>query len=172
VRVACETPLSTLRRSVIDVPHAPHAPHAEHPRKTSPKHELLLSVVVSSTKNIDNYFPSAPDSVPPRDRAKSISILDNTTMSESYFARIVNEVLDASEKLTIRIEEGLNVVLSGGEEVPKTPGGTTPPPTTEHEFEDWDEDYADEESSPLAGMAESVMGDILSSQVRTLRGRS
>jgi hypothetical protein len=88
-------------------------------------------------------------------------------MSESYFARIVNEVLDASEKLTIRIEEGLNVVLSGGEEVPKTPGGTTPPPTTEHEFEGWDEDYADEESSPLAGMAESVMGDILSSQVRT-----
>lgn len=95
-------------------------------------------------------------------------------MSESYFAKIVNEVLDASEKLTIRIEEGLQVVMSGGQDaVPKT--GTIPP-TTEHEFEGWDEedyetDYAaDDESSPLAGIAESVMGDILSSQVRVLRG--
>ena len=85
-------------------------------------------------------------------------------MSESYFAKLANEILDASEKLTTRFEEGLNVLLG---ELDKTSDTAQQPPLeagSENEFEGWDEEMMDD-PSPLAGIAESVMGDIMASQV-------
>ena len=92
-------------------------------------------------------------------------------MSESYFAKLANDILDASEKLTIRVEEGLNVLWNELEGNRAAGGGSTaqPPPETmaEHEFEDLDQAEGMDESSPLAGIAESVMEDIMASQVST-----
>uniref|UniRef100_A0A7S3L4C7 Transmembrane protein 18 n=1 Tax=Amphora coffeiformis TaxID=265554 RepID=A0A7S3L4C7_9STRA len=88
-------------------------------------------------------------------------------MSESYFAKLANEILDASEKLTNRFEEGLNILL-GELDSSKTSGsGDTAPPqpeATDNEFEGWDDTEGMDDPSPLAGIAESVMGDIMASQ--------
>ena len=87
-------------------------------------------------------------------------------MSESYFAKLANDILDASEKLTIRVEEGINV-LWNELEGKRAAGDTAKPPESsmENEFEDWDQAEGMDESSPLAGIAESVMEDIMASQV-------
>lgn len=90
-------------------------------------------------------------------------------MSESYFAKLANDILDASEKLTIRVEEGLNVLWNELEGKGAAGGTAQQPPetTAENEFEELDQAEAMDESSPLVGIAESVMEDIMASQVST-----
>ena len=94
-------------------------------------------------------------------------------MSESYFTKLANDILDASEKLTIRVEEGLNVLWN---ELEGNNGGATTRAaeqqqgaTIESEFEDLDQEEGMDESSPLEGIAESVMGDIMASQVSAMK---
>jgi hypothetical protein len=96
-------------------------------------------------------------------------------MSESYFAKLANEILDASEKIVDRFEEGMNILLgeggSGNKASATTDGGSssgghTPPESIEDEFEGWDGAEDDmEDPSPLAGIAQSVMEDIMAGQV-------
>ena len=95
-------------------------------------------------------------------------------MSESYFAQITNDVLAAAEKLTDRFVEGINILL--GVISPSSRESATKSATpSQNEFEGWDEDVHGggdisedilNESSPLAGIADSVMGDIMAGQVR------
>ena len=86
-------------------------------------------------------------------------------MSESYFAKLANEILDASEKLTTRFEEGLNILLGELDSSKSGSSGDTVPPPTDNEFEGWEDAEGMDDASPLAGIAESVMGDIMASQV-------
>ena len=87
-------------------------------------------------------------------------------MSE-YFQRVANDVLKASEELSARMEDGLTAMMTG--ELPKaaTEGsGATPPPTADGFGED---DFEIEEEfmhSPLEGIAESVLGDLMQNSVR------
>ena len=95
-------------------------------------------------------------------------------MSESYFAKLANEILDASEKLTNRFEEGLNILLGeldnsksssgGGGDIPSPEGNNA-----DNEFEGWNDEEEMDDPSPLVGIAESVMGDIMASQVCMLK---
>lgn len=86
-------------------------------------------------------------------------------MSESYFTKLANEILDASEKLTNRFEEGLSILWGDLEGSGKdTDSDNAQQFNAENEFEGWEEEAMDD-SSPLAGIAESVMGDIMASQV-------
>ena len=97
-------------------------------------------------------------------------------MSESYFAKLANDILDASEKLTVRLEEGLSVLWKEMEgSSPSSAsrgGGSTQQQDTasENEFEGWDEAEMGD-PSPLQGIAESVMGDIMASQVSSAMSR-
>ena len=89
--------------------------------------------------------------------------------SSSYFERVANDVLEASEKLVNGVEEGLAILFAGG-----NGGATTPSPaedvsTSRDEEEEWDETQMTEnlmQSSPLGGIAESVIGNILDGQKR------
>jgi hypothetical protein len=94
---------------------------------------------------------------------------------ESYFAQLANEILDGAEKLADRFEEGLNILwgeLGSGDTADGRNHEIPADATTENEFEGWDghgeeeEEFVDESSSPLEGIAQSVMGDIMSAQVR------
>ena len=96
-------------------------------------------------------------------------------MSESYFTKLTNEILDASEKLTDRFEEGFNILWGELSQDGSSSGSGASTPqaeTTNDEFEGWGDDSQEheaevmDESSPLAGIAESVMGDIMAAQVR------
>ena len=92
-------------------------------------------------------------------------------MSESYFAKLTNEVLEASEKLVDRFEEGMNILwgeLEGtGSSGSRSTTQQQEQPLEQDEFAGWDADETgmDNEASPLAGIAESVMGDIMAGQV-------
>lgn len=101
-------------------------------------------------------------------------------MSEGIFNRLANEVLEASEQIVNRFEEGYNVLTTG--EL-KPDQGSQPPPAgatmgSIPNMDDADLDSLSEEdlqrlleehlmdSSPLEGIADSVLGDIVSRQVR------
>lgn len=103
-----------------------------------------------------------------------VVIATQANMSESYFTKIANEVLEASEKLTNRLEEGINLLLGefeGGASAGGSGSGPSQPQqpgASDSEFEGWDEDMDMEDmddGSPLKGIAESVMGDIMAGQV-------
>lgn len=87
-------------------------------------------------------------------------------MAESgIFGKIVNEILQATEHVAARMEEGVSVLLSG-----KLPGATNEEtdmggePIVPSEEDDllMDEDIV---GSPLEGIADSVLGDIMAGQV-------
>jgi len=88
-------------------------------------------------------------------------------MAERFFSKVANDVLQASEHLSNRLEEGVSAILTG-----EPPKEKQEAPNTgddeEDEFEMIDEDLM---NSPLEGIAESVMGDILQGQVRALYKR-
>jgi hypothetical protein len=99
-------------------------------------------------------------------------------MSESYFTKLANDILDASEKIVDRFEEGLNILLGelsdnsgSGAAANNNKASSSPSPesATEDEFEGWDgnEEANMEDPSPLAGIAQSVMEDIMAGQVST-----
>lgn len=86
-------------------------------------------------------------------------------MADSYFERVANDVLEASEKLVNGVEEGLAILFSGngGGETQQQPAQSG----EEDHDEEWDERIMAEdlmESSPLGGIAESVIGNILDGQ--------
>jgi hypothetical protein len=102
---------------------------------------------------------------------------------ESFLSKIATEVLDAAEKLTNRFEEGLSLIFdasaAGDKNNPhKTTGDASSRETltreqlettlhgefSEEELRMMEDD--DMPSSPLEGMAESVLGDIMANQVR------
>lgn len=90
-------------------------------------------------------------------------------MSESYFTKVANEVLDASEKLAYRLEEGLNLFLGGEVDGASSSGSASKPhqgAASDNEFEGWEDDMDGMDAgSPLDGIAQSVMGDIMAGQV-------
>jgi hypothetical protein len=80
------------------------------------------------------------------------------------FGKIANEILEAAERVATRIEEGISVLSSG-----KLPDATNEdadtggdPIMTQEEDLVMD-DYLD--GSPLEGIANSVLGDIMGGQV-------
>lgn len=92
-------------------------------------------------------------------------------MAERFFGKIMSDVLDASEKLSNRLEEGLTALFTG--ELPKIPQDVvpTPPETPPIDSESFEDELGTLENdvgggSPLEGIARSVLGDILDSQVR------
>lgn len=117
---------------------------------------------------------------------------------ESFFSKIATEVLDAAEKLTNRFEEGLSLIFDASQAASsssqqndnpyKSNGGGGDVPhretltreqlqaTLHGEFSEEElqmienEGMADGDmpASPLEGMAESVLGDIMANQVRRL----
>jgi len=99
---------------------------------------------------------------------------------EQFFSKLSDEILEASNQITTRFEEGLSVLLTG-----KLPEGSAggqdgaSPPSSGNQFsyEDIDiDELSDEEVaellqqqsmeySPLEGIADNVIADIVSRQV-------
>jgi len=93
--------------------------------------------------------------------------------AEKFFEKVANDVLDASEKLSRRMEEGFSVLTTGRLPTEEGDGGGGGGGGDGVHVDD-DEvlkgipDGAElRTGSPLEGMAESVIGDILDGQVRT-----
>lgn len=82
------------------------------------------------------------------------------------FGKIANEILEATERVAARIEEGISVLSSG-----KLPGATneeSPMDSDSDTIMAQDEglhmdDFMD--GSPLEGIADSVIGDLMGGQV-------
>ncbi|KAL7576734.1 hypothetical protein ACA910_005652 [Epithemia clementina (nom. ined.)] len=103
---------------------------------------------------------------------------DFTKGEAGFFSQLANQVLDSAEKISIRLEEGLNAILTGditGGNHHHAPPPAQQPPTQDAEFGGDDNDNEDEEEfdwsqmdmdaeSPLNGLAESVVGDIMKAQ--------
>jgi hypothetical protein len=89
-------------------------------------------------------------------------------MTESYFAKVANDVLEATEQIATRMEEGLTAIMKG--ETPKQEDHYDQPILDGMDGEDGEDWLTIEEelrrSSPLEGIAESVMGNIMAGQVR------
>jgi hypothetical protein len=83
--------------------------------------------------------------------------------SETTITRMINHVLDTSEKIVNVVEEGISILMKG--EASSVNGKTS----TERSIPD---DFGDEEmrmrSSPLEGVADSVLSNIMKGQVRGL----
>lgn len=75
-----------------------------------------------------------------------------------FFTKLSNEVLEATERISARLEEGLSVLLDG--ELPKEDSAAP----VDHEALHSEEDAFE---SPLPGIADGVLDDIMSSQVRS-----
>ena len=100
-----------------------------------------------------------------------------------FFSQMANEVLDSAEKLTNRLEEGLNAILTGdinGAQPQEQQHHQQQPLTesmrmgvdNENEFMEDNEEEIDwsqidmDTDSPLNGIAENVVGNIMQRQVR------
>jgi hypothetical protein len=92
-----------------------------------------------------------------------------SAMTEGVFERLANEVLQASEAFVARFEEGLSAMTGGGALHGQAAHKTPPLHAMEHDGEFAEDDLL---RNPLHGIAQEVMGDILSSQVRLARCRS
>lgn len=100
-------------------------------------------------------------------------------MAERFFEKVAENVLQASEQIVNRMEEGFSVLTTG--DLPKgSQQEDTMDSSNEQEFDldDIDIDNLSEEeiqrimaeemmqNSPLDGIADSVIGDIVAGQVR------
>lgn len=79
----------------------------------------------------------------------------------SAFDRLANHILESAEQIATRFEEGLSIVMRG------THSGEAPEQPTSNEFDhdvlmEMDEDMM---GSPLEGIADGVLSDIISKQV-------
>jgi hypothetical protein len=87
----------------------------------------------------------------------------------SFLERAANNVLQATEEITNRMEEGISALLTG--ELPKsTEGEEAMPPSNEGikiDDDDFDDEMIEEEfmNSPLEGIADSVIGDLMAHSV-------
>ena len=89
-------------------------------------------------------------------------------MTESIFERVTNEILEASENIATRFEEGLSVLMTGSIVDKLNEGAPKSPPTGNEAIPDVDgEEFMmdDDMGNPLPGIADSVLGDILKDQV-------
>lgn len=84
--------------------------------------------------------------------------------AERFFTKIANDVLQASEQIATRMEEGLGVVFRG-ESSTKPPQQQETAPRTPT-FEDDNDMEELLMGNPLQGMAESVLQGIMEGQVR------
>eukprot|EP00540_Astrosyne_radiata_P005049 CAMPEP_0116844460 /NCGR_PEP_ID=MMETSP0418-20121206/12705_1 /TAXON_ID=1158023 /ORGANISM="Astrosyne radiata, Strain 13vi08-1A" /LENGTH=260 /DNA_ID=CAMNT_0004475425 /DNA_START=38 /DNA_END=817 /DNA_ORIENTATION=+ len=94
-----------------------------------------------------------------------------------FFTKVTNEILDASEQLAARLEDGLSVImsgkLSGQEEEAAGEKAPTPTSSSQQEMPSFGEDddfvmsEVDEDmtTSPLEGIAEGVLKDVFKDQV-------
>ena len=103
-----------------------------------------------------------------------------------FFSQMANEVLDSAEKLTNRLEEGLNAILTGDINGAQPQEQQQQQPLTEsmrmgvdneNEFMEDNEEEIDwsqidmDAESPLNGIAENVVGNIMQRQVRKKNAR-
>ena len=97
----------------------------------------------------------------------------------SFFAKLTNEVLRATEQVTNTLEDGISLLLKGelsqqgGSNNDKGHGGNFGGNDNNMDNPMMDDElFADDEEdpmmgSPLEGIANSVLGDIMSNQVRS-----
>jgi hypothetical protein len=90
-------------------------------------------------------------------------------MAERFFTRLTNDVLEATEKVANRMEEGLSLIFNNDAKGAGIGGGPaahatgSQPPYDNNDEEDLEESLR---GNPLQGMAESVVGGIMGAQVR------
>ena len=92
-------------------------------------------------------------------------------MSE-YFQRVANDVLKASEELSMVMEDGIAAML-GGSGAKSSSGDhdtTTKPAAGEFDVDDFEVLEEELMNSPLQGMTESVLNDLMKNQVRPRKG--
>lgn len=87
-----------------------------------------------------------------------------TTTTTSYFETISNEILQASEDIVIRLEEGMNVLFGTGSSKENDPSSSDGFATRYNEEDE-------EDVSPLHNIADTVLGDIIKGQVRVDCGK-
>lgn len=89
-------------------------------------------------------------------------------MAESFFTKLSNDVLEATEQVANRMEEGLALLFNGGDSQ-RNHAGQNPASADHNPFRDDDDDqeHLEEElrNNPLQGIADSVVGDIMIGQV-------
>jgi hypothetical protein len=89
-------------------------------------------------------------------------------MAERFFTKVANDVLEASEQLSNRLEEGIATILNGDlapkQHAQEDQQQQQQGPPHDDQFEIDEEELR---HNPLQGMAESLVGDIMSGQVRT-----
>jgi len=87
--------------------------------------------------------------------------------TEGYVAKLTNEVLQAAEHIVTRFDEGASAILHG--KLPDENGGENTGDSDASDFHMSDDNDPllddDMEGSPLEGIAESVIGDIMGGQV-------
>lgn len=90
------------------------------------------------------------------------------TMAERFFNKVANDVLEASDQITNMLE---SVYTSFYGETQEGDGNNDEQVGAESFIPSdiTEEDIEELRKSPLEGMTESVMGDIMANQVRSLR---
>lgn len=99
--------------------------------------------------------------------------------ADRFFEKVLNDVLTATEQFSEKLEEGLSTIWKGIQNIDNDAHGhknealhderggySNDNPMMDHELDDgddYDEEWARE--SPLQGIADSVVGDILGKQV-------
>jgi hypothetical protein len=99
---------------------------------------------------------------------------------ESFFGKLANDVFEATEQIAARLEEGLNVLMTGdlpGLEKQESRQEISEP--TEEDLENLSEEEVQDllrqemmMNSPLEGIADGVLGDIMKNQVRATLKRN
>lgn len=90
---------------------------------------------------------------------------------ESLFSKVTNELLETVDRMANVVDEGLSILMageSGGGGGEESQSSHSPPPADHADSYDEEFYMSPEEmmdSSPLEGIAESVIGDLMSSQV-------
>lgn len=88
-------------------------------------------------------------------------------MAERFFAKLTNDVLEATEQVANRMEEGLSLIF-GGDAKGGGIGGELAARATGHQQFDQHEDGLEEalRDNPLQGIADNIVGGIMGRQVR------
>jgi hypothetical protein len=105
-------------------------------------------------------------------------------MAESFFSKLANDVFEATEQIATRFEEGLNVLMTGdlpGSAKQESHQEISEPMDilNEEDLENLSEEEVQNllrqemmENSPLEGIADSVIGDIMKNKVRATLKRN
>lgn len=98
--------------------------------------------------------------------ARSHCLLANkATMAQQFFEKLSNDVLEATEQIADRMEEGIKLMFAGeGSTNSPTPTPDTGDFTIEEELDDLKEDGLGD--TPLRGIAEEQLKNIMENNVR------